>query len=131
MKRVTTLVLAMMLTANVASAGPLRDAVARAGQTTRPARAASGENKMLWPGLALVGAGTLLALYGFTHATGAEIGSNQAGTSVSISEKHATGVGFAGLAVAGVGGALLMIGSKQSQPNRKVIVSLNSVTVRF
>jgi hypothetical protein len=58
---------------------------------------------MLWPGLGLIVGGGVLALYGFSHTTGLEVGTNTTGTVVTATEKHATGVGFAGLGIAGVG----------------------------
>jgi len=131
MRKIATLVLAMALVSNVASAGPLRDAVTRAGQATRPVKSGTGDNKMLWPGVGLLAAGGLLALYGFTHTTGAEINTNTSGTSISVSEKKSTGVGFAGLAIAGVGGVLLVMGQNQAKPNKKVVIGFNKVTIRF
>ena len=130
MRKVTTFTLMLLLATNAAYAGPLRDAVNRAAQTSRPAKTATGENKLLWPGVALLGIGGAVALYGFAHTTGAEVATNTAGTSISVSEKHSTGVGFAGLAIAGLGGVLLVKGQHAS-PQKKITVSFNTVTIRF
>jgi hypothetical protein len=131
MRRLSTAVLAMLLFSNTAFAGPLREAINHAAQTTRPAKASTGENKMLWPGITLLSLGGLVALYGFSHVTGGDVTTNATGTSISVSEKHSTGVGVAGLAIAGAGGFLLVHGQNQARPDRKVSVQFNRVTIRF
>lgn len=130
MKRITAVVLGLLLMSNAAFAGPLSDAAkAAAAQSVRAQKKA--ENKLLWPGIGLIAGGATLALYGFSHTTGAEVGTNSSLTSVSIKEKHATGVGVTGLAIAGVGGALVLVGQKQSRADRKVTIGFNQVTIRF
>jgi hypothetical protein len=119
-------ILAVALTCAVAtpvSAGDLATSAAReveklaAEQSGSAAK--SGKNELLWPGVGILAGGLVLALYGFSHTTGAtvNIGTNSSGTSSSITakEEHATGVGIAGLAAAGVGGFLIWKGSQDAK----------------
>ena len=90
-------VLLILALANPALAGPISVSVAKAAkelaaeQATKPG---GGKNPYLWPGMALIGGGAVLAAVGFLRTTGAEvnIGTNASGTSATVSanEKHNT-----------------------------------------
>src|SRR5687767_2401376 len=94
MKKIAVCLFVVLFCSNTAFAGPLKDAVTKA-QVPPPAR----ENKLLWPGVSVLGAGMAVALYGFSHTTGASISTNTSGTSINVEEKKSTGIGFAGLAI--------------------------------
>ena len=116
-------VVAFLLAAGLSTpafAGDIQQSVDRhaaelAAQPTSNGGGISSHDRMLI-GLGLVGGGAALALYGFNHVTGAslDVNTNAAGTSgsIGVNEEHATGVGIAGLAVAGVGGFLMMQASR-------------------
>lgn len=88
----------------------IRESAAReaalAAQQGTPGNGSHSQN-LLYSGAALIGAGAILAVYGFTHTSGASISTNSSLTSVSVDEKHPIGVGIAGLGAMGVGGYLL------------------------
>lgn len=128
MKRIVVCLLVLFFSSNMAFAGPLKEAVAKA-QVPPPAR----ENKLLWPGLSVLGAGMAVALYGFTHTTGASISTNTSGTSINVEEKKSTGVGFAGLAIAGAGAFLIYKGANDAKRRPAIAVGPRSISysVRF
>jgi len=131
-RRIISCFLVILLSATIGNAGPLTDAVAKAAQTTPPANAPAGKNKMLWPGVGLMAAGGLIALYGFNTASGAEIKTNVTGTSTSVSVKRNTGVAVTGLGIAGLGGFLLYKGANDAK-RQSIAVGPKGVTykVRF
>jgi hypothetical protein len=121
-KRVAAALICAMTIAWPAWAGELSASIERAAASLSANQAArerkpNRNNPYLWPGVALIGAGSAIALYGFTHVTGGEIncGDFLASTlNCKASETHATGVGIAGLAVVGFGGVLLWQGAKKA-----------------
>jgi hypothetical protein len=113
MRRIIFVVLALVLSANLASAGPIAAAVARYQAPPAPT-AQRGPNRMLWPGIGLLAGGGAIALIGFTRATGAEIHGDPFSPSLNISAKetHNTAMGYTGIGIAALGGFLLMKGEK-------------------
>lgn len=128
MKKIVLFLLVFVLSSSVAFAGPLKDSVSKA-QVPPPAR----ENRLLWPGVSVLGAGMAVALYGFTHTTGASISTNASGTSINVEEKKSTGVGFAGLAIAGTGAFLIYKGANDAKKRPSIAVGPGriSYSVRF
>src|SRR5207244_13181043 len=93
-------------------AGDFQDSVAKAardaaGQQTE--QRSGNRNPYLWPGAALFVAGMSLAVYGFLHTSGGEFVSGE------VSKESKTSLGGAGLAVAGVGGAILFMGARHAK----------------
>jgi hypothetical protein len=91
-------------------AGDLQDSIARAAvqqaQEVPPAKIGRG---YLVSGAALFVAGMSMAVYGFLHTNGGQFVSGQ------VSKESRTGLGGAGLAVAGAGGAILFLGSQRAK----------------
>ena len=79
-------------------------------EAQRPA--ARGENPYMLPGLILVGGGAALSVIGFTVQTGVkcteDVSSFECGTTAN------KGLVFSGVAIAGVGAALIVIGQGKS-----------------
>lgn len=107
-------------------AGDLRDSIAKAAeqqpqQGQRPAPRM--DNRYLVPGASLFVAGMAMAVYGFLHTSGGEF------VSGSVSKESKTGLGGAGLAVAGAGGAVLFLGAKRAAKAPSVTFGPNGVKV--
>jgi hypothetical protein len=92
-----------------AFAGDLKDSVAKAAEEQAEKAKISIPKPYLWTGSVLVVTGMALTVYGFLHTSGGEFVSGQ------VSTESKTGVGVAGLAVLGAGGAILFFGSKASK----------------
>ena len=107
-----------------AFAGDLRDSIARAAteQAQSPAPRPM-QKSYLVPGAAMVVAGMAMATYGFLHTSGGEF------TSGEVSKESKTGLGAAGLAVAGAGGAILFFGSERARHAPSITVAADRVTV--
>jgi hypothetical protein len=120
-KRLFSLVVVCLLVASSASAGPIADAVKRQAAPTAPATQPTqpGKNKMLGPGLCLVGGGAALALYGFSHTDY---------DSIAVNGKIGTGVGLAGVGVAALGAVLIFKG--QSDANKRTSIAVGPKGVR-
>jgi hypothetical protein len=144
MKKTIAVFLVALLSAPLAYAGPgpiaasaERQAQAAAAQTptTDPKPAT---NKLLWPGLALVGGGATLAVVGFTRTTGASVDVNcdywDDSCNISANEKHNTGLAIAGAGIAGLGGFLIWKGENdKNKANSRLELGPNNVrwTVKF
>lgn len=120
--RVVTALLLILGLCTSAFAGDLQQSIARAAtqatQATQPSPAAPDnqqaghpkiDHRFLWPGTVLFVGGMSMAVYGFLHTKG---GSFVQG---GVSTESNTQLGGAGLAVAGLGGALLFIGSQKAK----------------
>jgi len=91
-------------------AGDLHDSIARAAQQQEEkAPAAKMPAPYLISGAALFVAGMSMAVYGFLHTNGGEFVSGE------VSKESKTSLGGAGLAVAGVGGAILFMGARHAK----------------
>jgi hypothetical protein len=88
-----------------AFAGDLRESVAKAAEEQAQQPQSRIPNAYLWPGAALFVTGMTMTVYGFLHTSGGEFVSGQ------VSKESKTALGGAGLAVAGLGGAVLYFGS--------------------
>ena len=92
-----------------AFAGDLKDSVAKAAEEQAQQPKTNIPRPYLWAGSALVVTGMALTVYGFLHTSGGEFVSGQ------VSKESKTELGGAGLAVVGVGGAVLFFGSKANR----------------
>lgn len=91
-------------------------------------KAAPARNPYKGAAIGLMTGGLALAVYGFTHTTGAEAKMNE--TSVSVKETKATGIGVAGIAVAALGGVVYVAGErKASRMQPQISFSLNRAMV--
>jgi len=95
--------------------GSMKKSVAESVQAVAP-KPAPAENPYKMASIALIVGGGAIAVYGFTHATGAELSSNNTGTSISAKETHNTGLGLLGVGAAGLGAVLFAVGQKQVHP---------------
>jgi len=79
---------------------------------------ASAKNPYKPAAFALMAAGVGIAVYGFTHTTGAKVDVNlteSGGASSTVKETKATGIGLAGVGLAAAGGVVYMLGEKKAQ----------------
>lgn len=106
-----------------AFAGDLRESIARAAQQPVQTTARPMQKSYLVPGAAMVVAGMAMATYGFLHTSGGEFVSGE------VSKESKTGLGAAGLAVAGAGGAILFLGSERARHAPSITVAPDRVTV--
>jgi hypothetical protein len=89
-----------------AFAGDLRESIAKAAEEQAQQQQAKVPNAYLWPGAVLFTVGMSMVVYGFLHTSGGEFVSGE------VSKESRTELGGAGLAVAGIGGAVLFLGSR-------------------
>ena len=89
-----------------AFAGDLKDSVAKAAEEQAQQQQPKIPKAYLWTGSALVVTGMVMTVYGFLHTSGGEFVSGQ------VSKESKTELGGAGLAIVGVGGAILFFGSR-------------------
>lgn len=106
--RVVVVSLSILALSTASFAGDLQDSIAKAAQQQPAPPSRHLDNSYLIPGATLFGVGMGMAIYGFLHTSGGEFVSGQ------VSKESKTGLGAAGLAVAGAGGAILFIGSKRA-----------------
>ncbi|HKB13434.1 MAG TPA: hypothetical protein VKD69_22365 [Vicinamibacterales bacterium] len=102
--------LAIVSFSTASFAGDLHDSIAKAAEQQQQERrpAPRMDNRYLVPGASLFVAGMAMAIYGFLHTSGGEF------VSGSVSKESKTGLGGAGLAVAGAGGAILFLGAQRA-----------------
>jgi len=105
-------------------AGDLQESIARAAQQQAEASPRKIDSGYLIPGAALFVAGMSMAVYGFLHTSGGEF------VSGSVSTESKTGLGAAGLAVAGAGGAILFLGSQHAKRAPSVSIGPNRFAVK-
>ena len=106
-------------------AGDLHDSIAKAAQQPQEETRPAGKipTPYLVSGAALFVAGMSMAVYGFLHTSGGEF------VSGAVSKESKTGLGGAGLAVAGVGGAILFMGAKHAKHAPSIAVGPNQIKV--
>ena len=92
-----------------AFAGDLRESIAKAAEEQAQQRPSEIPKAYLWPGAVLFTAGMSMVVYGFLHTNGGEFVSGE------VSKESKTALGGAGLAVAGLGGAILFFGSRANR----------------
>ena len=92
-----------------AFAGDLKESIAKAAAEQAQQQQSRIPNAYLWPGVALFVTGMTLTVYGFLHTSGGEFVSGE------VSKESKTTLGGAGLAVAGLGGAILFFGSRANR----------------
>jgi hypothetical protein len=139
MKRVLGAVLMLATACPSAFGGDFDESVKKAAAAAAQSEAKSdGRNRYLLPGIALVGAGTVMALVGFLRPNGVDVAVQQSTVSVPVSlpfsvplpitlpstvtvavpsitatTTHNTGLGIVGLGIAGVGSGLLIVGVRK------------------
>jgi hypothetical protein len=109
-----------------AFAGDLQSSVARAAHDEAQQQQSDRTTipkPYLIPGAALFIGGMAMTFYGFLHTKGGDFVSGQ------VSKESNTELGGAGLAIAGLGGALLYVGAKRSKTSASVAVGPHGVTV--
>lgn len=105
-------------------AGDLQQSGDKAAQEQARAKPAAHMDKaFLVPGVGLFAVGMSMAIYGFMHTGGGDFVSGQ------VTKESHTGLGAAGLAVAGVGGATLYFGSQRGKTAASITVGAGRVTV--
>lgn len=108
-------------------AGDLRDSIAKAAQTQPQGQEQRPPMKMdkayLVSGASLFIVGMSMATYGFLHTSGGDF------VSGAVSKESNTGLGAAGLAVAGAGGAVLFLGAHRAKHAPAVSVGPGGITV--
>lgn len=140
-RKIVAMALALSLPA-AASAGPLREAAAKAAReqaTAQQREAPTRSRARFWTGIALIAGGTALAVLGGLELGDDEMGPDDgedADDSDDGEDSDGWGQGAslgAGIAAAGVGGVLLLTGRKRSGPEASIKpASLTlSHTVRF
>jgi hypothetical protein len=124
--RLFVVVTAVLSISTSSFAGDLQQSVAKAARDAAQQteqRPASGKNPYLWPGAALFVAGMTMTLYGFLHTSGGDFVSGE------VSKESKTGLGAAGLAVAGAGGALLYCGALRARHAPSVTLGRGRIAV--
>jgi hypothetical protein len=108
-------------------AGDVQDSIARAAQTQPKEQEQRPPQKIdkayLVSGASLFVVGMSMAVYGFLHTSGGEF------VSGAVSKESKTGLGAAGLAVAGAGGAILFLGARHAKHAPSVTVGPGGITV--
>lgn len=104
-------------------AGDLRDSVAKAAQQEAQAQPSKIDKAYLWPGAALFVAGMSMAVYGFLHTSGGEFVSGE------VSKESKTKLGGVGLGIAGLGGAILYLGSQRTKTAPAITIRSGRVTL--
>jgi hypothetical protein len=87
-------------------AGDLKESIAKAAQEQAQQPQTKIPKPYLYAGSVLFVTGMAMTVYGFLHTNGGEFVSGQ------VSKESKTTLGGAGLAVAGLGGAILFLGSR-------------------
>jgi hypothetical protein len=108
-------------------AGDLQNSIAKAAQTQPRQQDERPPVKMdkayLVSGASLFVVGMSMAVYGFLHTSGGEF------VSGAVSKESNTGLGAAGLAIAGAGGAILYWGAHKAKRAPSVSVGPGGITV--
>ncbi len=106
-----------------ALAGDLRSSIAKAAEQQAQTPKPSVDNRFLMPGSALFVGGMALAVYGFLHTKGGDFVAGE------VSKESNAALGGAGLALAGLGGAVLYLGSQHSKIAPSITVGAGRVAV--
>ena len=104
-------------------AGDLQDSIAKAAQQQAQSSSPKIDKGYLVPGTALFVAGMSMAVYGFLHTSGGDFVSGE------VSKESKTGLGAAGLAVAGAGGVILFLGAERAKHAPAVTFGPNRVAI--
>jgi amino acid transporter len=115
--------LLMLGLSTAAFAGDLRDSVANATFEQAPQPPGKIPSGYLWAGAGLFVAGMSTAVYGFLHTKGGDFVSGE------VSKESNTTVGGAGLAIAGLGGAILFLGSQRTKHAPSITFGAGGITV--
>lgn len=121
--RVLVASLAILAFGTSSFAGDLQDSIAKAAQQEAQAPPSKIDNAYLWSGAAIFAAGMSMAVYGFLHTSGGKFVAGE------VSKESHTGLGAAGLAVAGLGGAIVYFGSQHSKSAPSISVAPGRLTL--
>ena len=124
--RVLVVWMLMVGVSTSALAGDLQTSVARAARDQAQQQQSDRTTipkGYLVPGAILFIGGMSMAFYGFLHTKGGDFVSGQ------VSKESNTHLGGAGLAVAGLGGALLYVGAQRSKTSASIALGPHGVTV--
>jgi hypothetical protein len=121
--RIVIATLVTLALSTSAFAGDLRESAERAAQQQAATQSKKIDGAYLWPGTALFVAGMTMVMYGWLHTNGGQFVSGQ------VSQESKTGLGAAGFAVAGAGGALLFFGSERAKKAASVSLGPGSVQI--
>lgn len=114
---------AILGVSTMAFAGDLQQSGDKAAQEQARKPESHMDKAFLVPGVGLFAAGMAMAVYGFMHTGGGDFVSGQ------VTKESHTGLGAAGLAVAGLGGATLYFGSQHGKTAASVTIGAGRVTV--
>lgn len=121
--RLVIVLLTILGLSTASFAGDLQESIAKAAQQQAQAPPPKIDKAYLWPGAALFVAGMSMTVYGFLRTSGGEF------VSGSVSQESKTELGGAGLAVAGLGGAILFVGSQHAKHAPSVSFGPNRVAI--
>jgi hypothetical protein len=121
--RVLVVSLAILGLSTAGFAGDLHDSISRAAQQPAQTQPTKIDKAYLWPGAALFVAGMSMVVYGFLHTSGGDFVSGE------VSKESKTELGGAGLAVAGLGGAILYIGAQHSKRAPSIAVGPGRISL--
>lgn len=130
---VAVVTVASLATPSLAVANDLASSVAKAAahlaavEVQAPTNA---KNELLVPGLAVLGAGTLIFLYGLVHETGVECTTNVAALSANCGTTRSTAVIITGAAVMGAGGFLIWKGNRDRRALPQIQLSPGHLSLR-
>jgi protein-S-isoprenylcysteine O-methyltransferase Ste14 len=125
MKLVRTLAVSVAIVgmSTASFAGDLMESAAKAVQQETETRPSHLDKAYAVPGAALFITGMSLAVYGFLHTSGGDFVSGQ------VSKESKTTLGGAGLGLAGVGGAILYLGSRHMKHAPSITVAPGAIGV--
>ena len=121
--RVLAASLAILGMSTASFAGDLLQSAAKTVQQEAQAPPPRIDKTYLWPGAALFVTGMSMAVYGFLHTSGGDFVSGE------VSKESKTELGGAGLAVAGLGGAILYLGAQHSKHAPSITVGPGRITL--
>jgi hypothetical protein len=114
---------AILGVSTAAFAGDLQQSGDKAAQEQGRAKPAHIDRAYFVPGVALFAAGMSMVVYGWLHTSSGDFVSGE------VTKESKTGLGAAGRAVAGLGGATLYFGSQRAKRAPSVTVGMGRVTI--
>ncbi len=138
MRNLSVVIALSLAMPSLAYSNSFRDSVARAVEreiaAEAQASAANGKNELLIPGLAVMGGGALVFLYGLVHETGVDCTTNVNASATQVSANCGTtrskAVIFAGAAIMGAGGYLIWKGDRDRKARPELVPMWGGVFVR-
>lgn len=125
--------LSLALLPSPAMAGDLKESIAREGRRAAAeaqANASQDKNELLVPGLAVLGVGTVVFLYGLVHDTGVQCTTNVSQLSANCGTTKSKAVIFTGAAIAGAGGFMIWKGNRDNKARPELVPMVGGALVR-